>query len=714
MNEFDSLRISIELPQSYSSDKGHKPVNLLDMFKKRNKKKLYLINVVISPEDTVVCKFGDDVWDLSVYIRGKGIRPAGSKIDFTWIKNKKLKLETKSIIYGLLYFGGNMSEYRLHKASSIVTIYSSMRANILSFLVANNYDSFSYVSNDDVWQKFLTYIKNKKLSYGTVQGMFVSLSSIVRIKNKLPFEFNLDVTNRKKTLNYLSGAEKGSVNQNLSIPQRLADMIYGKAIDLVAEYWPYRKVLGDIEVDMQVNFEQGKAIADKKIKCGTIKHVFDEDNELNKTKYSKAIMSNLPESYSTIIENKLRDENIALAVPKTTDKFNKLMFDIKKASFICCAAFTGMRVHEIFELTKASYIERTINGTKYSFVKSKTTKLNSSIKEEEWVASPIVKKAIMLVHSITKSQREQLLFSAHEFECKGDYVQSNKYKEDSECLWLNQRFRLNVPVVIDKKDWNPHLKSFVKDVGACFSHADVKEFGMLNPKSVRNRVLIGTVWPISTHQFRRTLATFTVRHHLGGTSALKQQYKHLYKEMTDWYTNGAINAAIHDINLDKDFQNLINEMDLDYMATEYNRFWNTDEYLSGGKGKEIMNVRASSNKPTIYSSWDSIRKAVEKGHLTLNGTLHSYCSAGEKCQMDEVVNPAFCSDCGSSIIDSDKVEKWGSRRSRCIRMLENEFEAGTLTPNIYSHYITQIRASENILKLHGLKFNKYIGGYDGA
>ncbi|MBF4297034.1 hypothetical protein EAY24_27710, partial [Vibrio anguillarum] len=108
-------------------------------------------------------------------------------------------------------------------------------------------------------------------------------------------------------------------------------------------------------------------------------------------------------------------------------------------------------------------------------------------------------------------------------------------------------------------------------------------------------------------------------------------------------------------------------------------------------GQAIMKMRG--DVPTIYSSWDVIYRAVKKGKLTLHGTSHSYCKNGYNCDMDGVLMPQFCVDCGSgsSIIDEQQA-KWWQRKHRSLTTYMAYGDDISVTDR--SHYITQIRAAE--------------------
>uniref|UniRef100_UPI003CFA88F5 hypothetical protein n=1 Tax=Enterobacter cloacae complex sp. 280C5 TaxID=3395861 RepID=UPI003CFA88F5 len=63
---------------------------------------------------------------------------------------------------------------------------------------------------------------------------------------------------------------------------------------------------------------------------------------------------------------------------------------------------------------------------------------------------------------------------------------------------------------------------------------------------------------------------------------------------------------------------------------------------------------------------------------------------GYDCDMDGVVNPAFCVDCrsGGSIIDTDKAMWWQQRHNALIMYLQQQTD---LSISEYAHCITQMQ-----------------------
>ncbi|EOV0134145.1 hypothetical protein ACOIWX_000719 [Vibrio parahaemolyticus] len=151
-------------------------------------------------------------------------------------------------------------------------------------------------------------------------------------------------------------------------------------------------------------------------------------------------------------------------------------------------------------------------------------------------------------------------------------------------------------------------------------------------------------------------------------------------------------------------QQVLDEINAEMTASKIFKQWHSNEPLSGSMGKAIVKMRG--DVPHIYSSWETIYEAVKKGTLTLHGTAHSYCKNGYDCDMDGVVMPQFCVDCSGqgSIIDKDQALWWQKKHKSLVRYM-------TLGEDISvtdkSHYITQIRAAENVMADFDMPFTPF-------
>ena len=86
--------------------------------------------------------------------------------------------------------------------------------------------------------------------------------------------------------------------------------------------------------------------------------------------------------------------------------------------------------------------------------------------------------------------------------------------------------------------------------------------------------------------------------------------------------------------------------------------------------------------------------------------MHSYCKNGYDCDMDGVINPAFCVDCksGGSIIDEAQAKNWQQKHTRLSSYLKTQID---LSPSVYAHCITQIRAAESVMLDFNISYEQY-------
>lgn len=226
-----------------------------------------------------------------------------------------------------------------------------------------------------------------------------------------------------------------------------------------------------------------------------------------------------------------------------------------------------------------------------------------------------------------------------------------------------------------------------------------------NPLNADNRIQIGKVWPITSHQFRRTFAVFVRRHNLCSVVAVKDQFKHLDIPTTDWYGEGSSAAHLQGIDSDKELKNLILSVTNEITTDNFYKWYNSSEVLYGKRGLEILKERASI--PKDLKSWEQINEHVKAGRLSLVGTLHSYCLAGYDCRMDKVTSPANCFKCENQLIDEEKAQSWIERHKWVSEQVLYLDSVGSLTSSMFSHYITQIRAAEKVMHFFKIPHNKF-------
>ncbi|MCE2595860.1 hypothetical protein [Motilimonas cestriensis] len=643
-----------------------------------------LENTVICQDknDNITAKFGDIYWDITPYT--DSMNEHRKRFNFSeLISSPSLLLELKIIVYGWL-FHKSTSKHRPMKITSILSRFSSIKSVYL-YLMKRGFSSVNALSDQKNWSDFEDMLIEKEYSQNHLNHVFNAFNSIVYLQPWCGIDFNLSIPNAQALALSLSNRRE---QQTLVIPENISDQIYGKAMKLVEAAYPHRKVIAITESELKKNYLIGEEVLNKKISSGHSLTCVDYNSKtIDKRKFYSAISDHLPQSPKDIMLLHLSSIKEFDMISNARD-FRRYYGQLITACYICCGCFTGMRDSELGQLTPNSYYCEAFEGRDFHMLQSKTFKLGEKI--ETWVAAPIAKKAIELAASLTQEWRDYLTKN------------SNKYKGT---LWVNNIYRSRSPVVIS--DWPNRLKRFCKQFNIKVTEANYEECIESNPQSkdlINKYIKIGEPWHLTSHQFRRSLAYYMIKHRIGTTLALKQQFKHLYLSMTEWYSNGGRLAHLKLLKIDSHLQELLDITKEEYTTNKIFNMVHSDQPLSGSHGKAIMKMR--DDIPHIYSSWDIIYNAVKQKRLTLHGTAHSYCKSGYDCDMDGVANPAFCVDCssGSSIIDESHAKWWQRKHESLTNYLSTEIDT---SPTEYSHCITQIRAAEIVMKDFDIPFTTY-------
>ncbi|MGY0616782.1 hypothetical protein [Vibrio sp. FJH11] len=654
------------------------PADIVTLYHEQRFDEMDAVVVCRDKDGNITATFGQSNWNCFAFSRKKD----KNNLNFSQLDSyPELQRELKLITYGWLL---NLSPTK-RTAPKFSTVQSRLCKALATyrFLAQESAHSLSALSSSSLRQKFDEHFVESGFSSGSLGQVFTAINTAIEYSPWHKIALSLARIESKKEARRLNGIGQ---QQTLVIPERLCHAIYGEAMALIEEAFPHATLIANTERDLQDNYMQGKQILEDKVKSGGIFTFMNPDGSIETQKFATNIAYNQPKQPNELIKPLARKlPNIPL---KNGDDFKRYLGQLITASYIVCGGFSGMRDSELDKLTSNSYYQDSLSGRDLHLLQSHTFKLGE--KRETWVTAAVSKTAIDLMSILTKRWREKAQYPDEEY---------------ANSLWVNQTLRSHAPKLIS--NWNERLKRFCKQFDFVVTDEDYQECVESNPRSqvkIEKQVVVGQPWPLSTHQFRRTLAFYCVKNRLGTLVALKQQFKHLYLSMTEWYTNGGKLASLQDLKVDTKIQQALEEINAETTANKIFKQWHSDEKLSGSHGKAIMKMRG--DVPTIYSSWDVIYRAVKEGKLTLHGTSHSYCKNGYNCDMDGVVMPQFCVDCssGSSIIDEQQA-KWWQKKHRSLTTYMAYGDDISVTDR--SHYITQIRAAENVMQDFGMEFTAF-------
>ncbi|KMV28973.1 hypothetical protein AB733_20690 [Photobacterium swingsii] len=655
-----------------------KDVDVVTLYHEKRFEELDAVVICKDKDGNVTATFGQNNWDCLPFSRRKDNNNLNTE-EFKCAP--KLQRELKLLSFCWL-FNKSPQQKKAIKFSSVRSRLSNIKV-AYSFLMESNYSSLKALGSPVVWTEFEHFLQKRNYAQGTIELTFVAINTAINNESWHKLDLGINPIKSKIEAIRLSSNE---AQQTLVIPERLCDAIYGKAIELVNDAHPHRQSILDIEIALQSNYIEGVRNLEEKIKQGNHYSFIGEGGSIDNRKYISATQECQPHKIKDIIAP------LAKKIPhiqlNNGSDFKRYLGQLINACYIVCGGFSGMRDSEIDKLTPESYYKDTFEGRDFHMLQSHTFKLGN--KRETWITASSSKTAIELMTTLTEEWRKETTYP------------DKKYRNS---IWVNKTYRSKPPALIT--GWNHRLKRFCKQFNFIVAEEDFAECLESNPRSlnrVKKDVTVGNPWHMTTHQFRRTLAFYCIKNRLGTLVALKQQFKHLYLAMTEWYTNGGRLASLRDLKVDEKVQKTLDEINAETTANKIFKQWHSDETLSGTHGKAIMKMRG--DMPTIYSSWDVIYKAVKDGKLTLHGSMHSYCKSGYDCDMDGVVAPQFCVDCGSgsSIIDEQQMKWWQKKhRSLTTYMASGE----DISASERSHYITQIRAAEIVMKDFDMPFTPF-------
>ncbi|GKW51772.1 integrase [Pseudoalteromonas sp. NCCP-2140] len=223
---------------------------------------------------------------------------------------------------------------------------------------------------------------------------------------------------------------------------------------------------------------------------------------------------------------------------------------------------------------------------------------------------------------------------------------------------------------------------------------------------------VGKVWPIKSHQFRRSLAFYASSSGFVKLPTLKRQFKHLTKDITRYYSRnfenaqsifGRYNKETKSFDLTSehiifDCQNgeVTNVVDM-----LVNDLLNSSEKLYGKTGGYVERQRENlrNEEVLVLDVRVDTTKRVEKGELYYRETLLGGCMSIEKCDSFMLGAITECLTCDDSAIKEDKVNIQ-------IQKIEEQLTAYEATDGEYQVLLAELE------KLISYKEHRMIGEQD--
>jgi integrase len=365
----------------------------------------------------------------------------------------------------------------------------------------------------------------------------------------------------------------------------------------------------------------------------------------------------------------------------------------------CCytvvAMFSGMRDSEIVSL-RDNCFERSfdMDGEEYCWVHGLTYKLEEQPKPAKWMVPPVVEKAVNVAAELRRSllpyigkRRFYLSEVAKDEGLKSKIINDATLLESS--LFLGWKALGTRPEFLQNVQTNTMLKKVAERFELVVSSNDLDE--VIDRAAITPEKL----WPLATHQFRRTFAVFVARNVLGDVRYLRHHFKHWSMDMTLHYAKD----PLFDDSL---FESVLSKRD-ELQVSIISGWLAPHQNLSGGRADHIVRFRGRSEVKTAKDP-KALVKAVGEG-IFIRGTGHSWCLATTKgCGGEGLYDAIRCAGCGEGVIDQGHLIIWRRIREQQAEVLSWP----DLGDPAWERATTHLREAERVLGELGNPVEPYL------
>lgn len=377
-----------------------------------------------------------------------------------------------------------------------------------------------------------------------------------------------------------------------------------------------------------------------------------------------------------------------------------VLIEIQFLVYLQVLSYSGMRGQEAQTLPYNCLEEIERGGTRYYLIKGGVTKLsNGKIKGVQWVTSKLAHQAIKMARQIA------LLI----YTIKGDPPQNKKESPNRWFLFVSPTYLREY-----RKDFNtPSLMKIARfqevknRIVPTILEEDVNELSQIDPHrqwASESKFQVGAQWPLSSHQFRRSLALYAQRSGLVSLPSLKRQLQHITLHMSQYYARGSGFAAdfigIDGGHRDKHFGEEWQETQpvSQFLAYASNVLLENPDNLFGGH-THWLRMRLKSGDGLMLEDRATTLRRFQKGELAYKVTPVGGC-----------VNPGACEQNPIDVLHVDCVSE------NCKHLVGNLKKTERVVL-IKSRELEALRVTSKCLPelIHEeAEFQKLVAGYDLA
>lgn len=600
--------------------------------------------ITYDSEQDPLSRYHDDVWNYSPSIHNRNVNKARTLIDFvcpledgsqlTDISNNRFLKSIKEYLYTRNHVPHPRSGKILSPQTLISKFYASL--TVINYLKRTNKACFSEFEASDT-SSFIAYVKerNPNLANNTLNKYLSVVEDFYHYKDRLSFGIANHPWPNSSSVHLSQDRKQNGAKyekQTPCIPDYLAASLFQQSMQYLDDN-SNRIIACYSSLEKQL----GKGIW-KVLKSG---------------KRSNALQSDRPDKHASYLASRKYGYKQYQSTTLTKYGFDNrraLTTAVVKAR-ICCyvilAMTTGMRNSELASLTNESLAKSTgWDDQEYLWLHGYTYKLEDEPRPAKWMVPEIVKNAYKHLIQIGLIYNTIIIRST-------PYLTPQESKHQNDLLhhlFIANDTTTNLFNGISNSGWNINLKKLANEFN-------------LKVKDSNNdlNLPVGSIWPLTSHHFRRTFAVLAARSALGDIRYLREHFKHWSLDMTLHY-------AKHNEHDDSLFDEVLTERNELQRALVFD--WvATNEPLSGGRGKAIVSFRQRGALKTSSNMKTLVNQISDSVHV--RGTGHSWCLAsGDSCGGEGIYDALQCVGCDNSVIDKNLVPIWNAIEKQNLELLE--------------------------------------------
>ncbi|MGJ0495081.1 hypothetical protein [Aliarcobacter cryaerophilus] len=610
-------------------------------------------NFIISRNNNgeILSVYNDNLWDLTPY--APGLNQSYKFHFYKNLKDKKNISEFKKLFFLMMVIG---SPFR-NEIYSVTTLSQSYKilSSIAEFAESINKRLYQVLEDTNQLTKFISKYKDRSKYLCRLTSILLFLEKADNNLTGISFKKDEELLRYLRKIAY---NESLNNNQTALIPSRIF-------IESIKERWiqinELEKDIHNLTSFMLKIINCKYFAASKKFK--TIEYKNNEnfiewDNAIKKYQLSK-----LFKKYK--VNNKF--------------KLRKFVRQIQGTCNHLIHAYTGMRRTEVLSL-KVNCL-RKIDDNKYARIIGTTTKFDMAKKTTEWVTTYEIEKVLNILNKLSKVLSTKIFFKKEEDRFlfisttnlssripKTQKIVSTGFLTE-ECLPLSKK-----STIIDEEA----IKE-LENIDYNRNWRNEEEFN------------IGNTWKFKTHQYRRSLAVYSIQSGIVSLGSLKNQFKHLFREMSYYYQNNCINAK-NLLELNKNhIGNEINVLTPIIHATEFIKNIVYSEEKKFNIHGEIINPIY--NKNISVKDKNKIVESFKNGEIWWKENSLGGCTEIKPCDSKLTKSLIECLGCNMAIHKISKIERTIFHMERFIDSLESdsiEYRTETYDLNILKSYLNKI------------------------